>query len=242
MKKIFILFILFTNILKAQDTVRYTKIFDNSITGNINQTDTKIQTNITYSGNNTLNINNLEIGSFTNYIIGISNKLDKNEFTQRLNIHKTSKDVYGFVTHSYNSSLLRKIADNNMLGVGIGYKNNYSRLKLNTSFGLIYGRTLFFNDSINYKLRYSARIKYQYKGNLINFLTEYYYQPTTDFKDLLVNGSIKVSFINKNGFSVTIEDVLNYSNMSTIKVIHNITIGLSYEINKSDFYIVKKRI
>ena len=122
-----------------------------------------------FTGNNNLNLNNLEISSFTNYIVGISDKLYKNEFTQRLNLHKSNKTTYSFVTHSYNSSLLRKITDNNMLGFGIGHNTNYSRLKLNTSWGLIYGRTLFFNDSVNYKLRHSMRIKLQYKGDFFNF-------------------------------------------------------------------------
>ena len=86
------------------------------------------------------------------------------------------------------------------------------------------------------------RIKLQYKGDFFNFLTEYYYQPTIDFKDLLINGSAKLSVSSKGGFSITIEDVLNYSNTSAIKMIHNITIGLSYEINKEGFYLTKKRI
>ena len=241
MKKLLFLFILITNNIVAQeDTVKYNKSFNNSITGVINQTDSKSLTNITYSGNNTLNLNNLEIGSSTNYIVGFSNKLEKNELTQRLNMHKTNKSIYTFVTHVYNYSLLRQITDNNMIGAGIGYKNKLTNSKISTSWGLIYGRTLFLNGTKNYNLRHSLRLKYQYKGEILNFLTEYYYQPTINLKDVLANGSIKLSFKVKNGFLFIVEDVLNYSNMSNIKTIHNITLGVSYDFSKSGFYLIRK--
>jgi hypothetical protein len=205
--------------------------FDNSLTGVLAQAKTD-NVNITYVGNNTINLKNFDINSILNYSIGFSPNINQNEFSHKLNLSHEYKNVFSFVNNQYDYSLLRTMQNDNWLGLGFGYKKRFTNTKISLSYGVIYQNTRFFNDSVKQNIRHSVRFKFNYTKNRFGFYCEYYYQPSMVTNNVVITGNTKVTLKSSKHLSFMIQDVINYSSTSKVVMIHNLTIGLGYLFNK----------
>lgn len=205
--------------------------FDNSLTGVLSQS--KIDNvNITYIGNNGINFKNLDLNSILNYTVGFSPSINQNEFSHKLNISHEHKNVFSFVNNQYNYSLLRSMQNDNWFGLGIGYKKKFKNSKLSLSYGIIYQNTEYFNNSVKENVRHSVRVKFNYQKNIFGFYTEYYYQPSMVTNNIIITGNTKVTLKSSKHLSFMIQDVINYASTSKVVMIHNLTVGLGYLLNK----------
>jgi hypothetical protein len=205
--------------------------FDNSLTGVLAQAKTD-NVNITYVGNNTINLKNFDINSILNYSVGFSPSINQNEFSHKLNLSHEYKNVFSFVNNQYDYSLLRTMQNDNWLGLGFGYKKRFTNTKISLSYGVIYQNTRFFNDSVKQNIRHSVRFKFNYTKNRFGFYCEYYYQPSMVTNNVVITGNTKVTLKSSKHLSFMIQDVINYSSTSKVVMIHNLTIGLGYLFNK----------
>ena len=205
--------------------------FDNSLTGVLSQS--KIDNvNITYIGNNGINFKNLDLNSILNYTVGFSPSINQNEFSHKLNISHENKNVFSFVNNQYNYSLLRSMQNDNWFGLGIGYKKKFKNSKLSLSYGIIYQNTEYFNNSVKENVRHSVRVKFNYQKKIFGFYTEYYYQPSMVTNNIIITGNTKVTLKSSKHLSFMIQDVINYASTSKVVMIHNLTVGLGYLLNK----------
>jgi hypothetical protein len=207
---------------------------DNNLTGLYSENKNGTQFGLNYVGNNSLDFNkNLSLDFVTNYALRFNPKMNENEFIQRLvfDYHKKNWDV--FTTYQYNYSLIREISADNWVGAGAGVKHQFTGGKVSVSYATLIQNQHFFIDSTNLTLRHSFRARIKWEKKLFGFSTEYFYQPSfTDFSDFLVLGTTKLTILPKNSFSLVIQDVLNFRSVSSVKTIHNLTIGFSYKFSK----------
>ena len=164
---------LFTN---AQDTIKYKLSYDNSLTGTYSK-NTTTTTILSYVGNNSVNINKIGISSNVSYLIGLNPKISQNEFNHKINIGLNRRKSFFFIGHQYNYSFLRKISNDNLIGLGGGIYKEFSESKISLSYGVIYEKTNYFSSTTEYNLRHSIRGKILYDLKTFIFSTEYYYQP-----------------------------------------------------------------
>jgi hypothetical protein len=242
MRLLFLFLLIFTSVA-AQDTLVMdttffadSKIFngyslDNSLTGVLAQSNTK-NINITFIGNNSINFKKVDINSILNYSIGFSPKINQDEFSHKINISHEYKNMLYFVNNQYNYSLLRSMQNDNWFGVGLGYKKKFKHFKTSLSYGIIYQNTQYFNDSIRENIRHSIRFKLNYEKNRFGFYTEYYYQPSMVINNVIITGNTKITLKTSKHLSFMIQDVINYVSTSKVIMIHNLTIGLGYLLNK----------
>jgi hypothetical protein len=215
---------LFTN---AQDTIKYKLSYDNSLTGTYSK-NTTTTTILSYVGSNSININKIGISSNTSYLIGLNPKISQNEFNHKINIGLNRKKSFFFITHQYNYSFLRKISNENLIGLGGGIFKEFSESKISLSYGIIYEETNYFSSTNEYTLRHSIRGKILYDLKTLIFSTEYYYQPSMIESNIVINGNTKISLKINKYINLTIQDVVNYSSESSVPMIHNLTLGLNY--------------
>jgi len=208
---------------------------DNNLTGNYtNSTSTQIRLN--FIGINSLNIKSNTIEIPTNYSLKISNKLDENEFTQRINIShnlKTKFDI--FSSYQYNYSLIRNINGDHWIGIGISYKNTIKNTKLSISYATIYDRTIYNDSRVETEIiRHSLKLKSSIEKSIFGFSFEYFYQPNfKNMSDYIIYGTSKIVILPKNSINLIFQDVLNYQSRSDVKLIHNLSIGFGYKFSKN---------
>jgi len=241
--RLLFLFLFISISVFSQDTLSIDTVFfddskiikgynlDNSLTGVFAESKIK-NINVTFIGNNGINFKNLELNSMLNYTIGFSPIINQNEFSHKLNISHENKNIFSFVNNQYNYSLLRSMKNDNWVGFGMGYKKRFKRSKLSLSYGVIYQNTKSFNNNIEEIIRHSIRIKFSYEKNIFGFYTEYYYQPSMVTNNVIITGNTKVTLKSSKHLSFMIQDVINYASASKVLMIHNLTIGLGYLLNK----------
>jgi hypothetical protein len=207
---------------------------DNNLTGLYSENKFGNQFGLNYVGNNSLDVSKkLSFDLVTNYAIRFNPNLTENELIQRfvLDYHKERWDV--FSTYQYNYSYTREISSDHWMGIGGGVKHNFKTGKISLSYASLLQNQRFFSDSTNLTMRHSVRLKLKFEKKLIGFSTEYYYQPSfTEFDDYLILGTTKLTILPKNSFSLVIQDVLNFRSISSVRIIHNLTIGFSYKFSK----------
>lgn len=207
---------------------------DNNLTCLYSENKAGTQFGLNYVGINSFDFNkNLSLDLVSNYSLRFNPKTTENEFIQRfvLDYHKKNWDV--FTTYQYNYSLIREIKADNWVGAGAGLKHNFKTGKISLSYASLIQNQIFFIDSTNLTLRHSLRTRIKFEKKLIGLSTEFFYQPSfRDFKDYLILGTTKITILPKNSFSLVIQDVLNYRSISSVKTIHNLTVGFSYKFNK----------
>jgi len=218
------------------DSIYYKSSYDNSLTGSYAQNSTT-STTLTYVGNNSINRNKIGITSNTTYSLGHNPKISQNELTQKTNIGFNGKNYFSYVGHQYNYSFLRKISSDNLVGFGGGIYKELNQFKISLSYGVIYEKINYYTLPNQYNLRHSLRAKIVYDNNNLTFSTEYYYQPSMLQSNVIINGTTKISFKLHKYLSLTIQDVINYSSRSTIPMIHNLTLGLSYTFKNNKAYL-----
>ena len=238
MKKILLLLIILPFIVNAQDSTYYKYSYDNSLTGSYAKNSTTTTT-LTYVGNNSINRNKLGITSNTTYSLGYEPQISQNELNQRTNISLKNTKYFWFIGHQYNHSFVRKISNDNLLGLGSGFYKDISQFKLSLSYAVIYQKTNYLLLPVKYNLRHSIRFKIVYEQDKISFSTEYYYQPSMINSNIIINGTTSLSIKVHKYMSLTIQDVINYSSTSSVPMIHNLTLGINHKFKNSKNYLVK---
>jgi hypothetical protein len=184
---------------------------------------TNNQINIGFNGDNSVVKGYKNFNSNTNYNLGYTTKIINSELLQKTNVGYHDF----FLSHIFNHSLTRGIKYNNLIGVGYGHKWKY----LSLSYASMCENIIYIELPTKNLFRHSVRCKFKYEHELFSIVTEYYYQPNmVKLNDVVVYGSTKISLLQKNKLSFTITDVINYRSLNTIKLMHSINLGISYNL------------
>ena len=206
---------------------------DNNLSGIISNSQTN-STGLNFNGSNSLEWKNFSLSSSTAYSNRFNTKLFENELLQRLNLEYDSIRWNSFLFCQYNYSLIRKIDFDGVVGLGSGIKFDKSVVKLSISYSFIYQTTLFRSQSRSESFRHSVRTKFKFEKPVISLSFEYYYQPNvSDFNDVIVIGQTKLVLFNNKPFNLVVQDVINYRSLSSVKTIHNLTIGAGYKFTNT---------
>jgi hypothetical protein len=232
-KTLLFLFILLSLNISSQTEIK----LDNNFTG-ILSTNNTTTFGFNFVGNNSIDLNKISFDFSTNYAMRFSPILKENEFIQRQNIGYEKEKWDLFITHQYNYSLIRKINADNWLGIGGGLKFKYKWGKLSFSYATIYQNSDYFQQQSEYLFRHSLRGKLKFERKNISFSSEYFYQPNfIDFKDVIIYGNSKISLFTNKSINIIIQDVVNWRSTSDVKLIHNLSLGIGYKMNK----VIKKK-
>lgn len=224
--------LLFFVLIIFQNIFGQTINLDNNLTG-ILSNNQNTQISFQYSGLNRVDYkkSSLEVG--TVYSIRMNPKLTENEFSNRINLSRSFKNIDVFSNYQYNYSYIRKINSDNWYGVGFGIKQVKDWGKVSLSYATIYQNTNYVTEPQRNILRHSLRFRIKYSHKLFLINTEYFYQPSfQNFQDIIVFGTTKINFLPQKQFNFIISDVLNYNSKSNVKLLHNLTIGVGYKFNK----------
>lgn len=205
---------------------------DNSLTGIVSNSISS-QLGLTYVGENSFIKKNWDITSVTNYALTFSPNISENELTQRLSYNLKLGNWSNFTSYQFNYSYVRKIDSDNLFGVGTGIKKDYNCIKSSISYAILFQNTNYSLQTSEYLLRHSIRIKFIIEKDNFELISEYYYQPDIlNFNNTIIYGTTKINFLPKNKINFTISDILNYRSQSNVKLIHNLTIGVGYKLQK----------
>lgn len=226
---LFLIFILFNFLVYSQDTLAIDSVVlssGNTISGNYNYNNNSPIFNINYSGENSISIKSLKFNTSTVYSVQYNIKNIANELQQKTNI--TWKNI--FLIHVFNHSLIRKIDTDNSIGIGLGKWWKYSSI----SYATLFQNTNYSNGVSSNIFRHSIRLKLKYSIKRFSINYEYYYQPNIkSIKDNIIYGNIKLAlFVNKK-ISITLTDIVNYRSLSSVKLIHNLILGISFNFKNS---------
>jgi hypothetical protein len=143
-----------------------------------------------------------------------------------------------FITHQYNYSLIRQIKSDNWLGIGGGIKLQNNWWKISLSYATIYQSSNYFTNNSEFLFRHSLRTKLKIEKKKFEFYSEYFFQPNmSNFNDIIIFGNSKLTFLTNKSLSFVIQDVVNWRSTSDVKLIHNLSIGIGYKLNK----IIKRK-
>lgn len=223
MRILLVLLILLVNLIsygQSDSVTIYT--YSNSINGIYTDNPNK-QINIGFNGDNGVVKGNKNLNSTTNYSLGYTTKINNSELLQKTNI---GYDKF-FMSHIFNHSLARGIKVNNLIGVGYGHKWRY----LSLSYASMCENIVYNLQPTKNLFRHSVRCKFKYEHDLFSISTEYYYQPNmVKINDVVVYGTTKISLLKKNKLSFTITDIVNYRSINTVRLMHSINLGISYNL------------
>lgn len=209
------------NISKNKDSIT-TFIYNNTLTGMFIDNGTKA-VNLNFNGDNSITKGDKFIGSNTTYSFVYTTKTTNNDILQKLNIGYDRL----FISYIFNHSLSRGIKYDNLIGLGYGHKWKY----LSLSYASMIGNTIYNQKPTVNAFRHSIRCKLKYEHNLFSLITEYYYQPNMlNLNDVIIYGSTKIIFLKKNKISFTVSDIINYRSINSVKLIHSISLGVSYNL------------
>ena len=222
-KWLFILLILlFSSTSLAQSDTITIYTYNNSINGMYTK-NTNNQINIGFNGDNSIVKGYKNFNSNTNYNLGYTTKIINSELLQKTNIGY--HDL--FISHIFNHSLARGIKYNNLIGVGYGHKWG----DLSLSYASMCENVIYTELPTKNLFRHSVRCKFKYEHDLFSISTEYYYQPNMlKINDFVVYGTTKISLLQKNKLSFTITDIVNYRSLNTVRLMHSINLGISYNL------------
>jgi hypothetical protein len=219
---IFISFLLLSLYGNSQDTTKYN--LTNGISVIYNKSNSSLYS-FTYAGDNSINNNQSSISTNTVYNYQYNVKPIFNEWQQKTNIEYKNF----FILHVFNHSLSRKISFDNSFGFGLGKWYKYGSI----SYAIIYQKTDYVISPTTEIFRHSIRIKCKYDKKTFALNFEYYYQPNViDFADNIIYGNMKLVLLNQKRINFTISHNLNYRSLSTIKLIHNLSLGISTTFKK----------
>jgi len=232
MRKIYLLLLFITSISFAQRELN----LDNNLTGNTVQADnTTKSVALTYIGDNTLILKNFDINSNTNYSY-LTDKQD--ELLQRVNVMykfpEKKFDDYSFFTYQFNSSLIRKIDEDHWLGLGYGVKKKIdSTITVSTSYAIVFQDILWSSGENKTFFRHSLRGKIKLTRQNFEIVSEYFYQPSIQyFNEYIIIGTSKFVIMPKRKLNFIIQDVVNYNSTTEVKLLHTISLGIQYKLNK----------
>lgn len=179
--------------------------------------------------NNQVEFKRITAANNLNYTLLYNPKMAQNEFAEKFTISYSKRKFNIFTIYQYNHSLVRKIENNNLMGIGLGVRDSLLGFKINLSYAILNEHITFNNQSTNNNIRNSFRIKLSRETKRIGISSEYFFQPNImKFSDYTFYGATKLIFKIKDSFSFNISDLYNFFNNSTTPVIHNFTVGLAY--------------
>ena len=206
---------------------------DNSLTGIVSNSISS-QLGLTYVGENSFIKNKWDITSVTNYTLTFSPNISENELLQRVSFDVRENKWSYFTNYQYNYSYVRKIQSDNFLGIGTGFKKEFTYIKSSISYAILFHQSNYFNGEDENIFRHSLRLKFSLEKKNWEIISEYYYQPNvTNIRNNIIYGTTKISFFPKNKLNFTIGDIFNWRSQSDVKIIHNLTIGVGYKFQKS---------
>ena len=206
---------------------------DNSLTGIVSNSISS-QLGLTYVGENSFIKNKWDITSVTNYTLTFSPNISENELLQRVSFDVRENKWSYFTNYQYNYSYVRKIQSDNFVGIGTGFKKEFTYIKSSISYAILFHQSNYFNGEDENIFRHSLRLKFSLEKKNWEIISEYYYQPNvTNIRDNIIYGTTKISFFPKNKLNFTIGDIFNWRSQSDVKIIHNLTIGIGYKFQKS---------
>lgn len=201
---------------------------DNNLTGLISNS-TSSQVGLTFVGENTFIKKNWNISSVTNYTLTFSPNISENELLQRFSYDLKKNQWSRFINYQFNYSYVRKIEADNFIGIGTGVKKEFKNFKTSLSYSLLFQQSNYFNQESDYLFRHSVRLKFVLEKNNWELISEYYFQPdVTNINNNIIYGTTKISFFPKNRLNFTVGDIFNWRSQSSVKIIHNLTIGVGY--------------
>lgn len=179
--------------------------------------------------NNQAEIKNFLISNSLNYTLLYNPKNVQNEFAEKFTFSFSKGKKSTFAIYQYNHSLVRKIENNHLIGIGYGIRDSILGFKINLSYAVLNEYITFNNQSTKNNVRNSFRVKLSRENKKFGISSEYFFQPNfSNFNDYTLYGTTKLTFKIKDAFSFNISDVYNYFNTSSTPVIRNFTVGLSY--------------
>ena len=231
MKNIFLFLFLFISII----TYSQTEInLENSLSGSLNQGKSENIIGVNFTSNNSFDFGKhigLDLG--TNYNIQYTPKLTQNELIQKANIGYNKEHWDLFTTYQYNYSLVREIQGDNWIGIGAGVKEKFNWGKASLSYAFLYQNTNYMYSTITNKLRHSTRFRIKIEKKKFEITTEYYYQPNIrDINDFILYGATKITLFPNKTFNFVIQDQMNFISIDNVKMINNLTFGVSYKFVK----------
>jgi len=183
--------------------------------------------------NNQLEYKRIAIVNNLNYTLLYNPKMAQNEFAEKFTISYSKRKYNFFTIYQYNHSLVRKIENNNLMGVGFGMRDSILGFKLNLSYAILNEYITFQNQAVKNNIRNSFRLKLSKENKRFGISSEYFFQPNVlNFSDYTFYGTTKLIFKIKDAFSFNISDLYNFFNNSTTPVIHNFTVGFAYSYSK----------
>lgn len=222
-KNSLLFFVLISNVVFSQQIKT-----DNSLTGLISNS-TSSQLGLTFVGENSFIRKNWDIASVTNYTLTFSPNISENELLQRFSYDLKKENWANFTNYQFNYSYVRKIQDN-LIGIGTGYKKEFKYIKTSLSYALIFHQSNYFSGESDYLFRHSIRLKFRLEKKNWEMISEYYFQPdVVNISDNIIYGTTKISFFPQNKLNFTVGDIFNWRSQSNVKIIHNLTIGVGYK-------------
>lgn len=222
------IFILLNFTIYSQDTLDIDSLLINSgnnISGLYNYNNNSPIFNIAYSGENGVSNKYVIFNTNTVYSLQYNVKIISNEWQQKTNVNW--KDI--FLLHVFNHSLVRHIDTDNSIGLGTGKWWEIGSI----SYAMIFQNTNYTSNVNTNTFRHSFRVKLKYNRKSIGVNCEYYYQPNLhSLKDNIIYGNIKLNLFNNRKINLTITDIVNYRSLSSIKLIHNLTLGVNFNFKR----------
>ena len=179
--------------------------------------------------NNQIEFKQFTASNILNYTLLYNPKMIQNEFAEKFTFSYSKKQHSAFTIYQYNHSLVRKIENNHLTGIGYGIRDSILGFKVNLSYALLNEFIDYFDNTIKHNIRNSFRIKISRENKKIAFSSEYFYQPNIlSINDYTLYGTTKLSFKLRESLAFSISDVFNYFNSSITPLIHNFTVGIAY--------------
>jgi hypothetical protein len=209
---------------------------DDNVTGSFNTTKVGDQPSLVVNCNNHFVKNNYYCDFNPYYNLSYTGqKMTGNELTLKDDIGFHDEKLSLFIVHQYNSSYIRSISSDNLIGVGVGqhFKIN-KHLSTAVSYAILHEYRKYTNTELESILRNSFRIKLKLEYTNVAFAFEYYFQPNVnDIKDLNIWGSSSIILFNNKPVNFVIQNVYNYISTDKIKTIQSTSLGLKIKINKT---------
>lgn len=183
--------------------------------------------------NNQVEFKRITAANNLNYTLLYNPKMAQNEFAEKFTISYSKRKFNIFTIYQYNHSLVRKIENNNLMGIGFGVRDSILGFKVNVSYAILNEYITFIDQAVKNNIRNSFRLKLSKENKRFGISSEYFFQPNIlNFNDYTIYGTTKLTFKIKDAFSFNISDLYNFFNNSTSPVIHNFTVGFAYSYSR----------
>ncbi len=179
--------------------------------------------------NNQIDWKKYTISNNLNYTLLYNPKIVQNEFAEKFTSSFSKGMHSAFFIYQYNHSLVRRIEENHLLGIGYGVRDSILGFKINLSYAILNEFMRFIDKENQRNIRHSIRIKLSRENKKMGISSEYFFQPNINsWNDYTLYGTTKLTFKIRESFAFNVSDVFNYFNNSSTPIIHNFTIGLAY--------------